>query len=123
VDTTAPSWNRPDPRGAAAAVSFTVLIGEQGFALKTGDGNLAPGCEGFGPGLAVPRAGGGYDYDALALCARRVKAAHPELPADPQVTISANPNVDYATVVATADALRRDRDGALFPSILFGVVR
>ena len=40
-----------------------------------------------------------------------------------QVTLTANPDVEYQIVVHVIDSLRRDKDGPLFPDVHFGVAR
>src|SRR6476619_5423820 len=36
------------------ALNLTVLIATEGFSLKAAGGNVAPGCDGVGPGYAIP---------------------------------------------------------------------
>ena len=42
-----------------------MFVVNDGFSLKASGGNVAPGCNGGGPGIAVPKAGSDYDYVQL----------------------------------------------------------
>src|SRR5688572_32333442 len=37
------------------ALNLTVLVVNDGFSIKAAGGNVAPGCEGVGTGIAIPR--------------------------------------------------------------------
>jgi biopolymer transport protein ExbD len=102
---------------------LTALVTSEGVALMTKDGHVAPGCSGFGAGVTVPRLGGEHDLTTLGVCARRIKGARPEYAIESQVTLTANPDVPYQTVIAVMDALRSDDAGELFPAVHFGVAR
>jgi biopolymer transport protein ExbD len=117
-----PSSIRPP---AQAPLGLSVIVVRDGFSLKARGGNVATGCQTAGSGLAVPkRDDGEYDYAALRECAEKLKASSPDFAGEQQVTVTANPEVAYQTVVATFDALRTSRDGQnLFPEVAFGVVR
>lgn len=105
-------------------LSLSVIVVGDGFSLKAKGGNVATGCETAGSGLAVPKREGQYDYAALRDCAAKLKASSPEFASEQQVTVTANPDVPYQTVVSTFDALRKSSDGAeLFPEVAFGVAR
>jgi biopolymer transport protein TolR len=112
---------RPAP--SPAALRFTALVTAQGVSLKTAAGNVAPGCEGIGPGLTVPAKDGKQDLAALAACARRVKDASPAYRDETQVSLTADPGTDTQTLVDVMDALRTDPSGTLFPEVAFGIVR
>lgn len=108
------------PRGSVRGPSepkldLTVLIVEDGFSIKAKGGNVAPGCTGTGPGLAV----GGRNYAALKSCVSKIDRL-----GEHTVTITANPNVPYDVVIATTDALRTSVDGdPLFPDVVFAIAR
>ena len=55
--------------------------------------------------------------------AKRLKNARPEFKDETQVTITANPGIDYKTVIDVMDALRSDGEEELFPEVHFGVAR
>lgn len=105
------------------ALRLTALVTGQGITLTTASGAIAPGCEGVGAGVTIPKRDGAHDLTALTACARRIKGARAEYAAEPQVSISANPDVPYDTVVSVMDALRSDASGDLFPEVKLGVVR
>ncbi len=105
-------------------LNLSVLITSEGHAIKTSSGNVAPGCRGAGPGLAVPRVSGQYDFAALNACAGSLKNASPEFEEETQVFLSANPGIDYQTLVSTIDAVRQTAQGdMLFPDVNFQVAR
>ncbi|MFO0738368.1 MAG: biopolymer transporter ExbD [Labilithrix sp.] len=107
-----------------ATLGLAVIVVGDGFSVKARGGNVATGCETTGSGLAIPKREGRYDYTALRDCAAKLKASSPEFSTEEQVTVTANPDVPYDTVIATFDALRTSRGGdKLFPEVAFGVVR
>jgi len=116
---------RPGPRPPSEnTLGLTVLVVPEGFSLKARGGNVAPGCVDTGAGLAVPKRGSEYDYDALKACAVKLKAAAATYKDERDVLISANPQVPYDVVIATLDAMRRTDNGDdLFPQVSFGVAR
>jgi biopolymer transport protein TolR len=124
VDTSAAVQNPDRPyQQELSALRLSVLITDQGVGLKTAGGNVAPGCEGLGRGITIPRAAGAHDLASVAACARRLKTARPEFAAERQVTLSASPGVDYQTVMAVMDTLRGDGAAELFPEVHLAVVR
>ncbi len=128
IDTVPPTL--PDPgKGRATqdiktkALNLTALITSEGVSLKTSDGNLATGCNSFGQGITVPKLDGKYDAKELTRCARELKKKNERAATENQVTITANPDVDYQYVIDAIDALRRDTEGELFTDVAFGVAR
>lgn len=121
----------PPRAGAGAArqlttptLSLTVLVVPDGFSLKARGGNVAPGCDTTGPGVAIPTKNGEYDFPALKACVTKLKAAAPEFKDEMGVTISANPPIPYQVVISTMDAVRKNEAGEdLFPEVTFGVAR
>lgn len=119
------------PRAGAGArapttptLGLAVLIVPDGFSLKARGGNVAPGCNDTGPGIAIPKKDGEYDYAGLKACAEKLKAAAPEFKEEMGVTISANPPIPYQTVISTMDAVRKNEGGEeMFPEVTFGVAR
>jgi biopolymer transport protein TolR len=109
---------------ASEALNLSVFIVSDGFSLKASGGNIAPGCQDRGAGIAVPKVDGNYDFASLTACAARLKGLSPEFADETQATITANPGVDYGTVIAVMDSLRTAPAGdALFENIQFGVPR
>ena len=122
IDTT-PRRRGPRPP-TEASLGLAVLVVPDGFSVKAKGGNVATGCTDEGSGLAVPKRGDTYDFEALKACAARLKASSPAFASESDVTISANPQVPYDVVIATLDAVRRDDSGdELFPNATFGVAR
>jgi biopolymer transport protein TolR len=126
IETTPPA----SPSGGVRAeqkkevLNLSVLITSEGHAIKTSGGNVATGCKGPGAGIAIPKRGSNYDFDALNDCARNLKLASPEFAEERQVFLSANPGIDYQTLVSTIDAVRATSQGdALFPDVNFQVAR
>jgi biopolymer transport protein ExbD len=106
------------------ALNLSVLITSEGHSIKTSSGNVAPGCKGAGPGIAIPKRGDQYDFAALNDCASSLKKASPEFGAETQVFLSANPGIEYQTLVSTIDAVRATPKGEpLFPDVNFRVAR
>ena len=121
------------------SLNLTVLVLEKGYFVKGRAASIAPGCEtactaNCGP--TVPRipaapdeSGDGQKYDAAALttCARtlknRLEQDAPELAAETQVMISANPNVPFQEIIRVMDAMRKDEKGDLFPQVVFTVLK
>ena len=111
-------------------LGLTVLIVPEGFSLKARGGNVAPGCNDTGSGLAVSKATNSagqqdYDYAQLNQCVKKLKNLSPDFADETNVTITANPNIPYQAVVSTMDAIRKDNDNGkdLFPDVLFGLAQ
>lgn len=106
------------------ALNLTVLVVNEGFSIKAAGGNVAPGCEGVGTGIAIPMKSGKFDYEALTDCAKKLKGSSADFADETQVYISANPGTDYQTLISTIDALRSTRQGEpLFSDVNFKVPR
>jgi len=126
IDSTPPSLGGKGVRSAVQsnALNLAVFVVNEGFSLKASGGNIATGCTAPGPGLAVPKAGNDYDYPGLTDCAKRLKDSSGDFKDETQVTITANPGIDYQTLIRAIDALRRSKEGEdLFPDVHFGVPR
>jgi biopolymer transport protein TolR len=109
---------RKAPGGADKPLGVTIAIVHDGFAIKASGGNVAPGCRDTGTGLAV----GKEDFAGLHACALTLKRSFG--PDDTNVTVTANPDIPYQTLVATMDAVRATDDGKdLFPDVNLAVVR
>jgi biopolymer transport protein TolR len=103
-------------------LGLTVLIVNQGFSVKAEGSNVAPGCIGQGPGIAIPKRGEEYDYPALQSCVRKLKKSAPEYEEETQAFLSANPGIPYKTLIAVMDAIREDQEGkTLFSDVNFKV--
>ena len=105
-------------------LGLTVLVVNEGFSVKARGGNVAPGCSDTGPGLAVSKVNGDYDFTTLSSCVTKLKGLSPEFAGETQVTISANPNIPYQAIISTIDAGRKGPNGEeLFPDVNFGLAR
>jgi biopolymer transport protein TolR len=108
----------------STALNLTILIVNDGFSMKASGGNVAPGCTGPGPGIAIPKKNGRYDYASLNACAAKLKAALPDYANENQFYVTGNPNTEYQTIISVIDALRtdmRDPTRVLFTDVNFKV--
>lgn len=124
IDTTPPASKSAGVRSEvkSEALNLTVLIVNDGFSLKASGGNVAPGCQGVGSGISIPKESGRYDFTSLTACAVKLKNANPDFKDENQAYISANPGTDYQTVISVIDALRTTPGGdVLFDDINFKV--
>lgn len=124
IDTFPPRAGSGARAPTTPTLGLTVLVVPDGFSLKARGGNVAPGCNDTGPGVAIPKRDGHYDYASLKACAAKLKGAAPEFKDEMGVTISANPPIPYQVVISTMDAVRKNDTGEeLFPEVTFGVAR
>jgi biopolymer transport protein TolR len=124
IDTYPPRAGSGARAPTTPTLGLTVLVVPDGFSLKARGGNVAPGCNDTGPGIAIPKKEGDYDYDSLKACAIKLKGAAVEFKDEMGVTISANPPIPYQVVISTMDAVRKNEAGEeLFPEVTFGVAR
>jgi biopolymer transport protein TolR len=108
----------------SAALNLTVIIVNDGFSIKAAGGNVAPGCQDRGSGLAVPKLNGKYDYAALTKCVARLKHSNPDFRDENQVFLSANPGTPYQDLIDVIDAVRATPEGeVLFDEVNFKVTR
>jgi hypothetical protein len=101
-----------------AKLGLTVLIVNDGISIKTVGGNVAPGCQDKGPGLAIAKKDGAYDFDALRACTKRLRDVVPEAADDKTFTVTANPPTEMRDVVAAIDSVR-----PFFPELTYGIAR
>jgi biopolymer transport protein TolR len=130
-DTSPPKRGGGSARAPTApSLNLTVTIVPDGFSVKARGGNVAPGCNDLGPGLAVSKATSSssgqfdYNYAQLTECVKKLKHLSDDFKDEVQVALTANPEIPYQVVVRTTDAVRRTEDGEeLFPEVLFGVAK
>ncbi len=104
------------------SLGLTIMIVNQGFSIKAQGGNVAPGCAGAGPGIAIPKSGNSYDFPALRDCVAKLKKAAPEFEDETQAFIAGNPDTNYQDVISVIDTIRNDSAGnELFPDVNFKV--
>jgi biopolymer transport protein ExbD len=125
IDTTPPAIGGSRVRAdvSSKALNLAAFITTQGISLKTSSGNISTGCNDVGSGVTVPKVNEEYDLRNLTACAKRLKNANSSFKEETQVTITANPGVEYKTVIDVMDALRSDGEEELFPEVHFGVAR
>jgi len=125
IDTTPPAigGNRVRADVSSKALNLAAFITNDGVSLKTSSGNIATGCTDVGSGITVPKVNQEYDLRGLTACARRLKNANAAFKEETQVTITANPGIEYKAVIDVMDSLRSDGVEELFPEVHFGVAR
>ncbi len=110
LNVSAPKLAGPEAGAAADAQTpkllLTVAIGRQGFYIAGAGGVLGQDA-GTGADAArpptIPLRAGQYDYAALTAQMQRIKEQYPN---ETQVILSADPDVQYDTLVQTMDACR-----------------
>lgn len=108
----------PTLSGGGSGTELTVMIVNDGFALKAAGGNVATGCDTLGQGLAVPKRDAAYDFAALTRCVEKLALAFPESAKESQIYVTGNPGVEYKTVVGVIDSVR-----PTFPDVSLRVPR
>jgi hypothetical protein len=120
---------KPPPSASVASVERTptiaLSIAQQGVHVKIDGQNIAPGCSGPGPGVAVASIDADHqDFATLRQCLTTLKEKTPGLAAQTSIEIAADPKIAYATVIGAMDAARKTNEGKdLFPDVTFGVVK
>jgi len=100
-----------------ATLNLNVTIVEQGVIVTGSGAKLAPGCDTIGSGnvITVPKHGNEYDWEGLTNCVAKVKEQFPE---ERQVTVTADPLIQYKYIIMALDALRMKDTEELFPEVL-----
>lgn len=108
------------PEKVETPLNLNIMVTENGVLVSGSGGKLAQGCEGIEPGptVTVPSLQGGYDWPGLTSCVARVKNKFAE---ETSVTVSADPQVEYAHIIAAMDAVRHEGERELFPNVLISV--
>lgn len=105
-------------RGAdAEALNLNVTVVENGVIVAGSGGKLSPDCETTSAGrvVTVPKVNGEFDWEGLTNCVAKVKERFPE---ETQVTVSADPLIEYQHLIKAMDALRSRGSDELFPRVL-----
>ena len=124
IDTFPPRAGGAGRPPTTPTLGLTILVVPDGFSLKARGGNVAPGCNDTGPGIAIPKTSADYDYDALKACAVKLKGASVDFKDETRVTISGNPPIPYQVIIGVMDAVRKNNEGEdLFPEVAFGIAR
>lgn len=103
-------------------LNLTALVVTDGIGVKAASGNLAPGCDELGSGLAVPRKNGALDLVLLARCIEKVKAANPEFQSEREATLVANPGIPFREIMDVALTLQGPSQ-SVFPELALAVPR
>jgi len=124
IDTFPPRAGSGARAPTTPTLGLTILVVPDGFSLKARGGNVAPGCNDTGPGIAIGKKDGDYDYAGLKACAAKLKGASADFKDETGVTISGNPPIPYQVIISTMDAVRKNEAGEdMFPEVTFGVAR
>ena len=85
-------------------MQLSVTVADGGILVASREGRLAAGCEEVGAATrpTVPRAGRGYDFEALAACLARI---HERFPEEREVILTADPGVQYESLIGAMDAI------------------
>src|SRR6476620_5866252 len=75
IDTFPPRAGSGARAPTTPTLGLTILVVPDGFSLKARGGNVAPGCNDTGPGIAIPKKDGNYDFEGLKACASKLKGA------------------------------------------------
>ena len=81
--------------------ALLIMIVTTGIGLKAPGGNVAPGCQAPGGGIAIPRTGQVQNYAAASACISRVKAASGVW----RYYMAADAQIPFREVDATVSAL------------------
>src|SRR4029078_3360857 len=124
IDTFPPRAGSGARAPTTPTLGLTILVVPEGFSVKARGGNVAPGCNDTGPGVAIPKKEGDYDYDGLNASAQKFKGAAVEFKDEMGVTVSANPPIPYQVVIGTMDAVRKNDAGEeFFPEVSLCIAR
>ena len=105
-------------------LNLSLIIVSEGVTIKASGGNIAPGCDGAGPGITVPKREGSYDWPLLKECAKKLKNASQDFKDESTVQILAEPGIEYQVVIGAMDAVRETTEGEpLFGDVNFGVAK
>jgi hypothetical protein len=123
------TFHPPSAKAATTATSkyypgFFVIVSDKGFSLKAAGGNIAPGCIGPGPGLAVPKLNGLHDFSQLRYCASRLREPNSDVSVARNVTVAATFETAFQEIVRLMDSVRTTESGEpLFGEVNFGIPR
>jgi hypothetical protein len=82
--------------------ALLIMVVDGGISFKGPGGNVSPGCDGIGGGIAIPRTAGAQDYAAASACMRKLVAA-----ADlRRYHLAVGPRIPFREVEAVLAALR-----------------
>ena len=99
------------------SLNLNLFITDKGVTVTGSSGKLQQGCDTVtsGSAVTVPQVGNDFDWAGLTECLKKVKSQFPD---ETEVTIAADPEVLYESLVGAMDASRSDGPTELFPDIL-----
>jgi hypothetical protein len=93
-----------------APTGLVVSLLSSGIAVRTARGNLAPGCDMVGAGVAIPIVRGPkqdrHDHSALAACAARIRSEEMAHGEELRASVSATSSDEFRDVFRALDAIR-----------------
>ena len=127
ISTSPPMSHGPRLGDASAkppeALNLVVLVLQEGISMKVAVGNVAPGCDSLGAGLALPRIAGKLDVAGVAACAQKLKKANPAFATETSFTLTASATTPFREVLDLALALENPKAEAPFADLAFGLAR
>jgi hypothetical protein len=115
----------PRPPNAASSalgarrLNLAAFIAGEGVSLTTTAGNILPGCDSVGDGVAIPRVGGALDLAALSSCLGKIRRLDPAFESEDSAIISAHPATALREVMDVALVVQGP-SRSFFPNISFG---
>lgn len=115
------------PGPAPESLRLSVVLTQSGIHVATSSAQLSADCEHAGVAGAptIPTQFGAYDWDALSTCAAHIRSEAESAGIEfknvagvAQVTLTADPLVQYQNVIHAMDALREHDGRTLFPAVL-----
>lgn len=120
INVTAPSYGgavQSSGQNDKPPLTLTVAIsnkpGKEGFFIAA-TGAVLPGVGSDPNAPTIGKKGGDFDYTALTAKMKEIKNA---FPTETKLIISADPDVEYSTLVHTMDATRGVAGAPLFPDV------
>ena len=110
-------------------LNLSLFLTAEGVTVTAASGKLGPGCDPettvTGDVVTVPNVGGRYNWEELTRCAARVKSYADNLSlnytnaeGEGQITVSADPLIEYQNLLSAMDAVRAQGEEELFPAVL-----
>ena len=110
--------NPNDKPPLTLTVAISDKAGAAGFYIAA-TGAVLPGLGGNPNAPTIPKKGDDFDFAALTAKMKEIKAGLPALgyPNETKIILSADPTVEYSTLVHTMDATRGVAGAPLFPDV------
>jgi hypothetical protein len=104
----------------APPLNLSVIVLQTGISIKTGMGNVAPGCRDVGAGVAIPKVDGKLDFEALAACVTSIKTREVRFADEQTYLLTAIPNVPFSDVMSVIEVMR---GAPAFRTVHFGIAK